>query len=163
MSSSFTPRCCGTARRSYKSGFSARDAFPNSKYQRVSGVVPIDGVSIPFTIECWADCQQAERGHGSVEVGHVLVNRSPSLGRLFGSSDAAGLTLRGCTLDAHVKQAKTAHYWLTLSLITPKLRISGDGKTPVLVDFRSAISQAVKKAASAVTYDGEHLRAAVTH
>jgi hypothetical protein len=45
----------------------------------------------------------------------------------------------GCGLDIKVKGPKRAYYDIDLSVITPYLRLTGDGKAPHLGHFRSAI------------------------
>src|SRR6516225_9251081 len=65
------------------------------------------------------------------------------------TADSAGLRVRGCGLDFKVQGAKRAEYSIVLSLISPYLRLTGDGKAPYLADFAAAISQALNGAARA--------------
>ena len=78
---------------------------------------------------------------------HPLLNRSPSLATISAYADR-GLRLRGCGLKLKVTGPKRAHYQIMLSLITPHLRLTGDGKAPFLGAFKAAIADAIKGAAN---------------
>jgi hypothetical protein len=80
---------------------------------------------------------------------HPLINRSYALAKIFGHADSTGLRLHGCGLDFKVKGPKRANYDIELSVITPYLRLTGDGKAPYLGHFGEAIEEVVKKAAGA--------------
>jgi hypothetical protein len=121
-------------------------------YDRVDGVARIGGAEVPFCVECWAACQRAERRDNTRHRVELLLNRSPSLASLSVDADSEGLWLYGCGPDdgdTHVTHVggKRAHYTLTLSLITPYVLLSNDGKSPLLDNFREAIRRAVHKAA----------------
>jgi hypothetical protein len=60
-----------------------------------------------------------------------------------------GISLEGCGLDEVIKSAKRARYGLTISMITPYVRLMNDGKTPFLGDFRDEVVRVVQKAAGA--------------
>ena len=64
-----------------------------------------------------------------------------------GYADSTGLRLHGCGLDIKVKGPKRADYDIDLSLITPYVHLTGDGKAPYLGHFRDAIEEAVRIAA----------------
>lgn len=117
--------------------------YEGCTYHRVSGTTTIEGRRIPYTVECWAECERAERD-GEVSI-DLLLNRSPSLARLYGSSYAA-LEIEGCGLDFAVKGAKKALYTIHLSLIAPYIPFVSDGKEPALVYFHDACATAIRKA-----------------
>jgi hypothetical protein len=118
------------------------------QYHRIAGTAAINGAKIPYTVECWADCQRAERNRGSARI-ELLVNRSPSLGKLYAASYATGLELFGCALKFTAEAAKTARYRIKLSIIAPYIRLTNDGKSPLLADFNDACSQAIRRVAAA--------------
>jgi hypothetical protein len=76
-----------------------------------------------------------------------FINRSPSLAYVRYSADSAGLRLYDCGLDFKVAAEKRAQYSIAVSIITPYLRLTGDGKAPYLADFQEAIYKAVTGAA----------------
>jgi hypothetical protein len=123
--------------------------FRRHAYHCVTGTATIDGARIPFVVESWAKTERAEGSERDSRVAMELwVNRSPSLARLYGSSGSS-LVVRGCTLSVVVRSAKKAHYEIILSLITPYLKLTSDGKSPLLLDFHAACSTAISKATSA--------------
>lgn len=118
-------------------------------YAWVKGSAKIEDAEIPYSIECWASCDTAERGNGKVFIDWLLLNRTPSIPRITAHSGADGITLHGCGLCRTIGSAKTAQYNIALSLIAPYIRLASDGKTPVLDDFETPIVDAVRKAAGA--------------
>jgi hypothetical protein len=131
-------------RRVMPIGFIGNDE--GEHYHRVDGVARIGDAEVPFCVECWTGgCQRAERSDNTGHAVELLVNRSPSVAPLFVSADSDGLWLRGCGLN-QIATGKRARYSMTLSLITPYVRLMNDGKTPFLHDFRDAVTRAVQKA-----------------
>ena len=61
--------------------------------------------------------------------------------------DSTGLRVYGCGLDFKIGGAKRANYSIVLSVITPYLRLTGDGKAPFFGHFKEAIEDAVRGAA----------------
>jgi hypothetical protein len=119
-----------------------------SYYRKVTGQVEIDGATIPYCVEAWADAEHAEKEANTAYYVRPFLNRSPTLARLIVHADSTGLRLYGCGLDMKLSGPKRADYTLWLSLITPYLRLTGDGKAPYLGHFRDAIESAVKGAAN---------------
>jgi hypothetical protein len=62
-------------------------------------------------------------------------------------ADSAGLRVHGCGLDFKIAGAKRADYDIKLSVVTPLVQLTSDGKTPFLGHFREAIEKAVGGAA----------------
>jgi hypothetical protein len=117
-------------------------------YRKVSGTATIEDATIPFTVEVWVDCEPVENGDNTTFVFFPFINRSPSLAYVRYSADSAGLRLYDCGLDFKVAGAKRAQYSIAVSIITPYLRLTGDGKAPYLADFQEAIDKAVTGAAN---------------
>jgi hypothetical protein len=116
-------------------------------YRRVRGLAEINGARIPFCVECWAEAESIEKGEDASSLLYPLINRSAALSYLWCSSDSVGLNISGCGLSFKVSGPKRAEYDITLSVITPYVRLMNDGKTPYMGDFRNAIEKAVKGAA----------------
>ena len=108
-----------------------------------------DGALIPFCVEVWATADAGEKDQETYSAFRPLLNRSPTLTRLIYDADSTGLRIYGCGLDFKVKGPKRAYYDIDLSIITPHLRLTGDGKAPYLGHFREAIENAIKGAAGA--------------
>lgn len=124
------------------------EAGLGTHYAAVAGIALIEGAEIPYTVECWASCDRADRGNGFATIDHLLLNRSPSLAHLQASSSPEGLSLHGCGIHyRRIAGPKTAQYALCLSLVAPYVRLASDGKTPVLPDFEKGITEAIRKAA----------------
>jgi hypothetical protein len=117
-------------------------------YRKVTGVAEIDGAKIPYCVEVSVEAEAAEKNE---DVGYTFspyLNRSQTLARIAYHADSTGLRMNGCGLDFKVSGPKRADYTFVLSLITPYLRLTGDGKAPFLGHFTEAIEEAVKAAAS---------------
>jgi Histidine kinase-, DNA gyrase B-, and HSP90-like ATPase len=123
------------------------DVLAGDYYRKVQGTAAIEGAIVPFCIEVWVDCEHAEKGDNTAFLLNPLINRSPSLAYIRYWSDSAGLALHGCGLDFKIPGAKRGDYTIEISLITPYLRLTGDGKAPYLGDFREAMIKAVTGAA----------------
>jgi hypothetical protein len=117
-------------------------------HHKVTGHVTIDGAMIPYTVEAWAAANAIEKGEDNWDILFPFINGSPALVHLHHQADSQGLRLRGCGLDLKINGPKRALYDIDISVITPHLRLTGDGKAPYLGDFRDAIGSAVKGAAT---------------
>ena len=106
-----------------------------------------DYTLIPFCVEAWVTARHVEKTEDTSFAFHPLLNRSPCLAWITGYADSTGLRLHGCGLDIKVKGPKRADYDIDLSLITPYVHLTGDGKAPYLGHFRDAIEEAVRIAA----------------
>jgi hypothetical protein len=127
-------------------GEMGEDAF-DGYYRRVQGIAEINSARIPFCVECWAEAESIEKGEDASSLFYPLINRSAALSYLWCNSDSIGLNISGCGLSFKVGGPKRAEYGITLSVITPYVRLMNDGKTPYLADFGDAIEKAVKGAA----------------
>jgi hypothetical protein len=129
-------------------GFIGNEA--DEHYGRADGIARINGAEIPYCIEAWVRCQHADKDtHTEGEV-ELMVNRSLAIASLEYSADSYGIGISGCGIREYVRgAAKRASYSITLSLLTPYVRLMNDGKTPFLIDFRAGVTTAVQKACSA--------------
>jgi hypothetical protein len=117
-------------------------------YRIVHDTAQIDEAAIPFCIEAWVEATSIAKNDGSYTYRvHPLINRTNTLGRLSFWADSAGLRIHGCGLDFKIAGAKRAEYNIVLSVITPFLQLTSDGKTPYLAPFREAIEKAISGAA----------------
>jgi hypothetical protein len=121
-------------------------AFPGC-YRRRCDMTTIDGAEIPFCVEAWALARAMEKGEDSYTQFHPLINRSNAVAKVDAYANSTGLRLSGCGVDVKLSGPKRAVYFVDLSVITPFLRLTGDGKAPYLADFNEAIGDAVKGAA----------------
>src|SRR5207248_2004286 len=122
----------------------------NEPYGHVDGIARTGQAAIPYCVECWVSCSHVSRDYDPTEQAELLLNRSPILAPLSIASDSYGLEVRGCGLQRFsIKGAKRANYAITLSIITPHIRLMNDGKTPFLGDFQGAVQRALQKAANA--------------
>ena len=119
------------------------------QYRRVQDVARIGNAEVPFAIEVWCGAERVEKDEATLSIYSPIINRSLALAPIYFTADSAGLRVRGCGLDFKVQGAKRAEYSIVLSLISPYLRLTGDGKAPYLADFAAAISQALNGAARA--------------
>jgi hypothetical protein len=115
-------------------------------YRIVHGTADIDQAGIPFCVEAWVEADNAEKNEGTYTF-HPFINRTHTLARLTHWADSAGLRIHGCGLDFKVAGAKRAVYTLGLSIITPLVQLTGDGKAPFLGHFGEAIEKAIGGAA----------------
>ena len=139
-------------------GFLGREAFPyyvkfgsqtlrmSQAYARMYGHAEIGGAEIPFVVEAWARSAPA--------IGtdlNVFVNRTPVTGDIHASRDKREINVFGCGLAHTIAKApKDEDFEIVLSIITPFMPITSDGKEPDFTPFRaviqSAVGQAVHKA-----------------
>jgi hypothetical protein len=104
------------------------------------------GGHVPFVIEASVRCELPEK-KGAGRVTYILtLNRSATLASLYGESQPDYLSIKGCGL-ASVVPAPTGHYTIFLSLITPHVQLTSDGKAPSLAAYRDAILDVILKAA----------------
>jgi hypothetical protein len=104
------------------------------------------GAHVPYVVEASASCELSEK-KGIGRVRYILtLNRSATLASLYGESQTNYLSIEGCGLDRAVK-APTGNYTIYLSIITPHVQLSSDGKAPSLVAYADAIVDVILKAA----------------
>jgi hypothetical protein len=116
-------------------------------YRKVASQTVIDDAVVPFCVEVWVNAERMERDEDVSCRFNPLLNRSPTLASMFAYADSTGLRVWGCGIDAKISGPKRAWYGVGLSLITPYLRLTGDGKAPFLGHFQPAIERALKGAA----------------
>jgi hypothetical protein len=116
-------------------------------YRIIRGTIEIDGAVIPFCVEAWVGANNAERDEGTAYMFHPFINRTLTLANLTYWADSAGLRVHGCGLDFKIAGAKRANYELKLSIISPLVQLTSDGKAPFFGDFHEHIEKAVGGAA----------------
>jgi hypothetical protein len=136
-------------------GFLGREAFLHydevggralRAYARMYGHAEIGGAEIPFVVEAWA------RSAPAIDTSlNVFVNRTPVTGDIHASRDKREINVFGCGLAHNIAKApKDEDFEIQLSIITPYMPITSDGKEPDFTPFRaviqSAVGQAVHKA-----------------
>jgi hypothetical protein len=133
--------------RPVKIGSLGAAVLPNHHYHRVDDIAHIGGADIPFCVEAWVSCKHAKKGEQNNTRFHPVINRSQAIADISISANNTGLYVDGCGLFINTSSAKTAHYDIFLSLITPHLQLTGDGKAPALGDFNLAIRAVLQRAA----------------
>jgi hypothetical protein len=134
--------------RSVKIGSLGPLCWSDDYYHRVDGVAGIDGGKIPYCVEAWVSCQHAKKGEQTDRRLHPIINRSHTLADINFSANSTGMNVWGCGLEFKIPSAKFGHYSIALSLITPYVRLTGDGKAPALADFAEGIEEVLQRAAS---------------
>jgi hypothetical protein len=115
-------------------------AHEGTLYHKFAGVCRRDP-QIPYVAEAWTTCRRAERGASSAEV-RLIRNRTESASRLYATSTAERLTVKGCGPSRRIK-GKTGHYNIVLSVISPLIELATDGKEPALLPFSDGIVAAI--------------------
>jgi hypothetical protein len=133
-----------------KLGRLSEEAYGYQGYGNKLGTWPTpSGSIIPYVIEAWASAKPPEKKGVSQATGILLfVNRTRALARLYGSANVGGIELFGCGMDRWV-ELKSAQYTILLSIVTPYVQLSTDGKEPVLSPLGNAIEAALKRACNA--------------
>jgi hypothetical protein len=109
-------------------------------------VIEPPGGHLPYMIEASVGCELSEKkGSGRVRYSLTL-NRSTTFAFLHGSSSPDYLSLEGCGLDFALR-VPTGNYTVRLSLITPHVQLTSDGKAPSLAPYETAIVDVLYKAA----------------
>ena len=100
----------------------------------------------PYVFEATVQCERSEK-KGVGQVTYTLtLNRSATLAHLQGASFSDYLSIKGCGLDLTVS-APAGNYTVNLSVITPHIQLTSDGKSPSLAAYEDVIADVVQKAA----------------
>ena len=103
---------------------------------------------IPFVVEAWANFAR-------VDALTVVVNRTPITGEIAIRHDKSNLYISGCNIseEGFVQGVVTGKRSMDIvvSILTPYVPKTSEGKNPDLVFFRTAICDAIKKAANKAT------------
>jgi hypothetical protein len=100
-------------------------------------------------VEAWAECDRPEkRGDASTAL-RLLLNRTPSAATILANSFSDSLVVCGCGLERAVSGPHTANYPITVSVISPHIELTTDGKEPALAPYSEAIATALRKACNA--------------
>jgi hypothetical protein len=124
------------------------DVWPGCQgYARKTGIaIEPAGGHVPYVIEASVQCEHAEK-KGTGHARYVLIlNRSAAVAPLYGWSAPDCLVINGCGLKFAVR-APTGNYTVYLSLITPHVQLTTDGKAPSLAVYEAAVGEVLYKAA----------------
>jgi hypothetical protein len=109
-------------------------------------VIEQAGGHVPYVFEATVQCERSEK-KGVGQVTYTLtLNRSATLAHLQGASFSDYLSIKGCGLDLTVS-APAGNYTVNLSVITPHIQLTSDGKSPSLAAYEDVIADVVQKAA----------------
>ena len=108
-------------------------------YARMFGNAKIGSTNIPFVVEAWA------RRAGDTDLA-IFINRTPVTGDHHAARDKRDIDAFGCGLSHTIaKGPKDEHFDIQLSIITPYVPITSDGKEPSLTPFLRVIQSAIDK------------------
>jgi hypothetical protein len=125
------------------------EAFFGTHYAKEVGVVDLDGAELPYCVEAWADYQRpVQKGNGRLSC-DLLVNRSMTATKLHGFLTSNEVTIHGCDLHRRIRTAvpKLGDYAVTLSIVTPHLPLTSEGKEPALKHLAKPIIDVICKSA----------------
>jgi hypothetical protein len=131
-----------------KLGFLGPSLLASRAYAKVIGVAKLDGAELPYVLEGYAQCARPrQRASGEVKI-ELVVNGSKTPTKLYGHSAPQKLSVHGCDLNHRAAAPpKTGDYTVTLSLITPYLPLTNEGKEPSLEHIVKPVLDVVYKAA----------------
>ena len=95
-------------------------------------------------VEAWVTVDP--KGKSEAELVHLFVNKTPIIEEVRLHRDKDGFSLWGCGLH-HIVDLSKGKYDITVSIITPYMPITTEGKQPDLSHFVRQIREAVQKAA----------------
>jgi hypothetical protein len=122
--------------------------FAPNAYAKQEGIALLDDAELPYVLEAWAQCARPEqKANGELKI-ELLVNGSKTPAKLYGHSTPEKLSVRGCDLNHRASNPpKTGNYTVTLSIITPYLPLTNEGKEPSLKHIWRSVLKVVYKAA----------------
>jgi hypothetical protein len=132
-----------------KLGRLGADAYSYAGYGCKLGTMTTPaGAIIPYVVEVWADAKPSKKKGMSQATFRLFLNRTPALARLYGSAVVGYIKLGGCAMDRWI-ELKSAQYECLVSIVTPYVQLSTDGKEPVLRPFGDEIEAALRRACNA--------------
>ena len=119
-------------------------------YTVSSGAVRHGDALIPHIVEAWAICEKPSNKGARTASLRLLLNRTPSTGKLY-AGDAGGgrIDVQGCGLYRTISGIGAGRYDVLVSVITPYVELTSDGKQPALQRFSTAIYDVIRKACNA--------------
>jgi hypothetical protein len=120
--------------------------YPGAAYACAYGIAPFGAIGfraqIPYAVEAWAE--QSDKGP---TVLGACVNRTPVSNAIEAARNKRDIDAFGCGLASTIAKAPAeSHFAIQISLITPFMPITSDGKEPNLRPFINQIAAAVAKA-----------------
>ena len=107
------------------------------------------GGRVPFCIEAHVGCTRPDkRANADIDGVSLVLNRSASLAKIVGRFTDDAFSLYGCGAQIKLEKGKAPAgiYTVNLSLITPHVVLTTDGKAPALAPYASQIAEVVTKA-----------------
>jgi hypothetical protein len=107
------------------------------------------GGRVPFCIEAHVACRRPDkRANADIDGVLLVVNRSASLAKIVGrfTGDAFSLHGGGAQIKLESGQVPAGIFTIYLSLISPHVTLTNDGKSPTLVPYAKQIAEVAKKA-----------------
>ena len=131
-----------------KLGKIGRDCYPGMPgYAKTSGVaIERPGGHVPYVLEAKVSCGKIEKRSESDTEFLLAINRSATLAKIYSQYSDGVFYLSGCGLAQAKVAAASGTYTVLVSLITPHLGLSNDGKSPDLGPYRDAIVKVVSEA-----------------
>lgn len=123
------------------------DTYPGRPgYKHKSGTNPEPaGGRVPYVIEAHVCCKRADKRSDSDLGFSLTINKSASLAEMYGGFNGNEFELTGCGLDLSVK-VPAGIYSIALSIITPNLQLTSDGKAPALGPYATNIAEVIEGA-----------------
>ena len=115
-------------------------------YKRRSGIrrEPAGG-HVPYVIETHVNCERADKRSNSGLGFSLTINKSASPVEMLGGFTGEEFRLRGCGLNLSIK-VPAGIYNIALSIITPNLQLTSDGKAPALGPYADDIAEVIEAA-----------------
>jgi hypothetical protein len=99
------------------------------------------GGRVPFVVEAHVECERSEAAEKTVECS-LTINRTPSLARVHARWRKNEILFVGCGLGVYVP-APGGTYRVHISVITPHILLTTDGKAPDLEPYEDRIAAAI--------------------
>jgi hypothetical protein len=111
---------------------------------------------IPFVVEAWVRVDPKGKSEDNGQPVRLFVNRTPIIEEVHLHREKDGFCLWGCGLH-HLVDLPKGRYDITVSIITPFMPVTNQGKEPDLPHFvrqiRMAMTKAAKRARAAIPPD----------
>jgi Topoisomerase 6 subunit A/Spo11, Toprim domain len=129
-------------------GHLGKDAYHGDDlgYARKAGInIEKNGGHVPYVIEAHVSCEKVDKRADSDVDYHLTVNRSRTTAELSGWRQDDSFVIKGCGL-LWLIQASAGKYEVDISVITPHLALTTDGKSPDLTPYHDTIAETAGKA-----------------
>ena len=100
---------------------------------------------MPYVIEAHVNCKRADKRSNSGLGFSLTINKSASPVEMLGGFNGDEFRLLGCGMKLSIK-VPSGIYSIALSIITPNLQLSSDGKAPALGPYTNDIAEIIEAA-----------------